>query len=332
VNQISVARAVRDYAALQPRFRQAANAGVEVLTELLNEVGINYLSVTGRAKAIASFAAKASREKAGRREFRDPLAQIGDLIGIRVITYVRSDVAAVVAALGDELQILDDRDLGEETASEGRFGYSSRHLQVAMPPSLRTAFPDLADRQVQIQIRTVLQHAWAEFEHDIRYKGSVPPEHLAEFNRRFILAAGLLELADGEFSAIRDRLREGVGEVTETVDDDPRISAPELAAFLAGQYADAGWSRTDHYEWIGGLVLELGITSLSELAGIIRTVDTHAINRAMSYRHPTGAVRRLDDALLMAFGAKYLSLNGNAHRVDLLRQRLARFEAASVSD
>ena len=39
------------------------------------------------------------------------------------------------------------------------------------------------------QVRTVLQHAWAEFEHDIRYKGTVPAEHASEFDRRFTLAA-----------------------------------------------------------------------------------------------------------------------------------------------
>jgi ppGpp synthetase/RelA/SpoT-type nucleotidyltranferase len=58
-----------------------------------------------------------------------------------------------------------------------------------------------------VQIRTVLQHAWAEFEHDIRYKGTIPDEHAPDLDRRFTLAAGLLELADREFSTIRDRLQ-----------------------------------------------------------------------------------------------------------------------------
>ena len=148
-----------------------------------------------------------------------------------------------------------------------------------------------------MQLRTVLQHAWAEFEHDIRYKGRVPPEHASEFDRRFTLAAGLLELADQEFSAIRERLRGAAP--TETADDDPRIAPGELAAFLAGQYADAGWSRTDHYAWISGLLLELGITTLVELAELLRATDEAAIGARMDYRYPPGAVRRLDDALLV---------------------------------
>ncbi len=155
----------------------------------------------------------------------------------------------------------------------------------------------------QIQIRTVLQHAWAEFEHDIRYKGTVPQALAPDLNRRFTLAAGLLELADREFEVIRDRIREQMAdEAPETDETDPRIGNQELAAFLAGHYPDAGWSRDDHYTWISGLLLELGITSLRELADLLSGVDSAAIADRMGYKYPPGAVRRLDDALLAQFG------------------------------
>jgi hypothetical protein len=105
---------------------------------------------------------------------------------------------------------------------------------------------------------------------------------------------------------------------------DPRIGAQDLATFLAGAYSDAGWSRTDHYEWVSGLLLELGITSLDELSALLSSVDSAAINARMGYRYPPGAVRRLDDALLALFGERYLSLHGNAHREALLRARLGK--------
>ncbi len=179
---------------------------------------------------------------------------------------------------------------------------------------------------VQVQVRTVLQHAWAEFEHDIRYKGTVPDEHASEFDRRFTLAAGLLELADQEFTAIRERLRAPVpGDEADDIDpDDPRIAPRELAAFLAGQYADAGWSRPDHYTWISGLLLELGVTSLMELGEVLRGADDSGIPARMDYRYPPGAVRRLDDTLLAGFGQRYVDLHGNADRRTALTTRLQR--------
>lgn len=319
--------AVREYAALQPELVLAADLLVRLVTAILDDAGINYLTVSGRAKSVTSFAGKAARQVGGRPVYPDPVRDITDQIGVRVITYVHGDVRAVADLLHDQLVVHDDRDLGEETASEGRFGYASRHLQVGLDDAAagQPGNELLRGRQAQVQIRTVLQHAWAEFEHDIRYKGSIPDEHSRDFDRRFTLAAGLLELADREFSTIRDRLRAGApGVVTDAEGDDPRITPRDLAAFLAGQFADAGWSRTDRYAWMSGLLLELGITSLTELSDALREVDADALTRRMTYRYPPGAVRRLDDALLHVFGEAYVGLHGNADRVPALRARLAR--------
>ncbi|WP_292605636.1 (p)ppGpp synthetase [Nocardioides sp. REDSEA-S30_B4] len=318
---------MRRYAEDHAAVTEATERYVELVTSILDEAGINYLTVTGRAKSVASYAAKVARTVDGRPVYPDPQRDITDQIGLRVITYVHSDVQAVVDLLDDQVAVHDDRDLGEETASEGRFGYASRHLLVGLHPEQegRPEHRALRGRQAQVQIRTVLQHAWAEFEHDIRYKGSIPEEHVSEFDRRFTLAAGLLELADREFTAIRDRLREGTGDQpAEPEDDDPRLSPRDLAAFLAGQYPDAGWSRTEHYAWIARTVLELGITSLKDLGEIVRPVDTATLMERMDYRYPPGAVRRLDDALLWALGERYVELQTNRERVDALRSRLAR--------
>ena len=326
-----VHRAVQEYAEKHPELSAATEGFVALVTTLLDDAGINYLSVTGRTKSVASFAAKAARTVDGRPLFTDPLEEITDQIGVRVITYLHSDVAAVADLLDDQLRVLDDRDLGQETAREGRFGYASRHLLVA-PGETRSGpatYERLRGRRAQVQIRTVLQHAWAEFEHAIRYKGTIPEEHVSDLDRRFTLAAGLLELADREFSLIQDRLQTAVAEKQPEADvSDPRISAQDLATFLAARYVDAGWSRPDHYTWISGLLLELGITSLDELGGMLTSVDTTAINARMGYRYPPGAVRRLDDALLAVFGTRYLALHGNAHREALLRARLEKLRAA----
>jgi predicted RNase H-like nuclease/ppGpp synthetase/RelA/SpoT-type nucleotidyltranferase len=319
-----VREAVRAYAALQEELAIAGDQAITLVTTILDEAGINYLSVTGRIKSVESFAGKAARRIEGQLVYTDPLIDITDQIGVRVITYVQSDVIAVADLLHDQTVVKDDRDLGKITASQGRFGYASRHILLALDAARegQAEYEQLHARLISVQVRTVLQHAWAEFEHDIRYKGTVPAEHASEFDRRFTLAAGLLELADREFSTIRDRLQSGPAAPTERADDDPRIEPRELAAFLAGQYADAGWSRTDHYLWISGLLLELGITSVDELSDVLRPVSDLDLNDRMAYKYPPGAVRRLDDALLAAFGDKYVRLHGNAHRAALLRQRL----------
>ncbi|GAA1159716.1 GTP pyrophosphokinase [Ornithinicoccus hortensis] len=320
-----VRHAVRDYAARFPELSEATERFTSLITRMLDDAGINYLSVTGRTKSVASFAGKAVRQEDGVPLYRDPLREITDQMGVRVITYLATDVAAVAELVSAELTVLDDRDMGRETAAEGQWGYNSRHILVSLDPSAELAPEDemLRGRSLSLQVRTILQHAWAEFEHDIRYKGHLPEEHAPDLNRRFTLAAGLLELADREFTAIRDRIQETLTDQQSEQDpSDPRIGAKELATFLAGQFADAGWSKTDHYSWISGLLLELGITSLEELSGLLASVDSAAITDRMGYRYPPGAVRRLDDALLAVFGAHYVALHGNDDRRPLLQERL----------
>lgn len=335
MDSVSVVReAVRTYAEVQPSAAELARRLAAWLTTVLDDAGINYLNISWRGKGVASFAAKTGKvSAAGQAAYPDPLRDITDQIGVRVVTYVSSDVAAVADLIRDQLDVVDDKDLGQATASEGRFGYVSRHLQVALDP-LWVGDPPVTGLSVpsaQVQLRTVLQHAWAEFEHDVRYKGTVPDALAPGMNRRFTLAAGLLELADREFQVIRDQLRAEMAEVMPEADpSDPRIATEELAAFLNGQYPDAGWSRTDHYGWMSGLLLELGITSLRELGGLLGAVDTAAIAAQLGYKYPPGAVRRLDDALLAVFGDRYLRLRGNAHRENLLRLRLERLRGAGA--
>ncbi len=314
----SVREAIAAYSERRPALVTATDHYQDLVTTLLDDAGINYLSVTARTKSVASFAAKADRTVDGQRLYTDPLAEITDQIGLRVITYIRDDVAAVANLLGNEMQLLDDRDMGLETASAGRWGYASRHLLVAMSGQQYPA---------SIQVRTVLQHAWAEFEHEIRYKGTIPDEDAPDLDRRFTLAAGLLELADSEFSAIRDRLRTTHADrsgdpAPAQLSGDPRIATPVLATYLGNRFPDAGWSRTDHYTWMSGLLVELDIDSLDDLDTVLDRIDTEAVNTAMDYRYPAGAVRRLDDALLASFGKRYITLSGNAHRVEQLENRL----------
>ena len=328
--------AIAAYARRRPRLVDASERFTRAVIQMLDDAGINYLTVEGRTKSIESFAAKAHRTVDGALLYGDPLAEITDQIGVRVITYLLSDVQAVADLLSDQLVLISDRDMGQETASEGRFGYASRHLLIALDEPSAAAEQESEAQPAQVQIRTVLQHAWAEFEHDIRYKGNVPEEHAPDLDRRFTLAAGLLELADREFSTIRDRLQADMradqsNRAVAAEDDDPRIAAPELASFLAGQYADAGWSRTDHYAWISGLLLELGIASLEELRGVLNRVDEETVLAAMGYRYPPGAVRRLDDALLAQYADAYVNLTGNRDRRELLRNRLVKLTGPDLN-
>lgn len=81
----------------------------------------------------------------------------------------------------------------------------------------------------EIQIRSVLQHAWAEIEHDIGYKSEITIPK--EMRRSFSRIAGLLEIADKEFDSIRQALKEYENNVHVQIDDD-NFSDSELDAVI----------------------------------------------------------------------------------------------------
>jgi putative GTP pyrophosphokinase len=65
-----------------------------------------------------------------------------------------------------------------------------------------TEYRAFGSRKAEIQIRSILQHAWAEIEHDLGYQRKIAVP--AEVRRRFSRIAGILELVDQEFIGLRD--------------------------------------------------------------------------------------------------------------------------------
>ncbi len=115
------------------------------------------------------------------------------------------------------------------------FGYLSVHF-VASLSDQRLALSEYGrfkDYTAEIQIRSILQHAWAEIEHDLGYKNpnSVP----AEVRRSFSRVAGLLEIADQEFVNIKKQLKQFEDETVQQILSDPhqvRITADNLNYFI----------------------------------------------------------------------------------------------------
>lgn len=185
-----------------------------IIKEILEDSGITFHSVTSRAKDIESFAEKAAKDK-----YTDPKSEILDLAGVRVTAYVESDVDKICEVIEREFSIMEEHSVNKsEILKYNEVGYRSVHY-VASLNSNRVGLPEYRrlDQPFEIQVRTILQHAWAEIEHDRNYKfqGSELPIH-AQIKRRFSLLAANLELIDKEFDAIVKDIDSYSNEVTES--------------------------------------------------------------------------------------------------------------------
>ena len=183
---------LEEYREHLPQFEKVKDSVQAQLKQVFDEAGIIVAAIEGRVKTEKSLAGKLELKGAKYAS----LADITDIIGLRVITFYIDDVGKV-ASIVDRLFKVDwENSVDKRKAHEiDSFGYMSLHYICSMD-----GFP----YRFEIQMRTVLQHAWANMNHDTGYKSGVevPREYLRNLNR----LAGMLELADEQFSHIRNDL------------------------------------------------------------------------------------------------------------------------------
>lgn len=203
-----------------------------LIREILKNAGQKVHSITSRTKQRDSFSRKIKPQESSYRE----IADITDIAGVRIITYFEDDVDVVAEIVKREFILDMDNSIDKREALEpDRFGYLSLHYVVELDDN-RTGlieykrFPHL---KAEIQIRSILQHAWAEIEHDLGYKTklSIPKEIRRQFSR----VAGLLEIADNEFISIRKKLDDYSKSVVKKIEKSPgdvEINSASLKAFI----------------------------------------------------------------------------------------------------
>lgn len=198
----------------------------------LHAANISFHSVQFRVKDERS-AERKLQLKANRYE---SCADLMDLLGIRVITYFPDAVDAVAAVLEREYSInWEHSEDKRQLLDPDQFGYLSKHYVVRLSDARKklVEYSELGDRCFEVQIRSVLQHAWAEIEHDLGYKAGGLPDPI---RRRFARVAGLLETADEEFRALRDTIvqyREAAGATIESAPDTLPLDQATIDALIA---------------------------------------------------------------------------------------------------
>lgn len=174
-----------------------------LVKELMDINGINYQSITCRTKDEKSLLNKLERKK---YKYKD-LKEISDISGIRIITYYSDSVDKVAQIISEQFEVDTENTIDKRKALDpDRFGYLSLHYVVSLKKD-RLNLPEYSmfkDLKLEIQIRSISQHTWAEIEHDLGYKSEIGLPK--DIRRDFYRLAGLLELVDKEFIEIRDKL------------------------------------------------------------------------------------------------------------------------------
>ena len=188
------------YESLLPVYSQMEKVVPEKLKEVFDDAGIIIAALEHRIKTGSSLAGKL-KLKGGK--YKDIL-DITDLVGIRVITFYIDDVDKVASIVERLFDVDWENSIDKRKAHEiDSFGYLSLHYICRIPERLYRdpGHPELNKIRFEVQMRTVLQHAWANMNHDTGYKSGV--EIPTIYMRNMSRLAGILELVDDEFSRIR---------------------------------------------------------------------------------------------------------------------------------
>lgn len=180
----------------RPRYEDLCGEVAYILEKRLREGGVEFSAVTRRAKTLESFAEKTSRKK-----YEDPFSEMTDMAGVRVVYLYTSDFARIEEVIRSEFEVVEKVDKVSEQGAD-KFGYGAVHFLVRLGrKSSGARYDDLKSLTCEVQVRTVLQDAWAIIDHHLAYKQeSAIPQVL---RRRMNSLVGLFETADDQFDRIR---------------------------------------------------------------------------------------------------------------------------------
>jgi ppGpp synthetase/RelA/SpoT-type nucleotidyltranferase len=194
-----VAELENRYRLLRPAYEGYGSELARILERLTSLAGIPVAAIESRAKSVEGFLIKT---RSGR--YDSPLEDITDLAGVRVVTHYSDDVAKVERLIRDEFRVDDERSENKaEALPPNAIGYSDVHLIVGLDER-RCSLPefrDFKDLVAEVQIRTLLQHAWDVVSWRYFYKSQ--EEAPRELHVQLANLGAILRNADSQFAGLR---------------------------------------------------------------------------------------------------------------------------------
>jgi putative GTP pyrophosphokinase len=130
--------------------------------------------ISARAKSIERFLDKAFKVEEGKLKYADPMNEITDQVGARIVTLYVNDVEKVRQIILEYFGAIEELEIKPSEANQ--FDYEGRHFTLFIPEDVKTNIPkEFCPKFFELQIKTVFQHAWGEANHDLAYKPKAKP-------------------------------------------------------------------------------------------------------------------------------------------------------------
>lgn len=190
------------YFQLLPDFEKDLLALYQKIRSLIDNHGMA-VTIKYRIKRLDNYCEKLRRIS---RVQGTDLLQITDLLGIRIICPFLEDLETVEQLISANFDIMEMEHKAEQHSFR-EFGYDSVHLLIRTPDSTARIKLPHSSPACEVQLRTILQEAWAEVEHELVYKSDIAIPNLS-IRRKLASLNASLTLSDLIFQEIRDNQKE----------------------------------------------------------------------------------------------------------------------------
>lgn len=259
---------IKSFLDVRPVYEQLCTEVEYILRKRVGERAVQTSFIGSRAKTLNSFL-----EKLTRKHYKKPFNEVTDFAGARVVCLYNNDINAIAEIIHDEFEVIEEVNKLEEL-EENKFGYIGRHFIVKLgKKSSGARYDDLRSLNCEIQVRTVVQDAWAIIQHHMAYKNEsdVPSTLIRKLNS----LAGLFETVDDQFELIRSQRDTYVKEIRESkgVADkflENELNLDTLVEYLKWKYKDRDLAS---FEGQPSLLLEIlmgrNISTLREIENLL---------------------------------------------------------------
>jgi putative GTP pyrophosphokinase len=260
----------------------ASSAERFIIHSLINEA-IECPLIISRAKDFESFAEKMERKKYSHPE------EMTDIAGIRIVCFVLSDVKLVSSIIEQIFYVDWDNsvDKFKELVEKGKMGYRGTNYVVKCKQDTfedNERYEEFKDIPFEVQIRSLLDYAWGEIEHDRNYKLAEEFPRESNIPRRFEALAGALETLDYSFDSLARETQQYAKPITNRIhkgDLNIPISPLSLREFLTINFREVPGFRP-YFVSIDKVLDELNslqIRTISELNKMIPNKYKEACKR-----------------------------------------------------
>ncbi|HKB65270.1 MAG TPA: hypothetical protein VKC61_05400 [Pyrinomonadaceae bacterium] len=265
MNELDEKTLASHFQARQHIYEQLRVEALFIANQALEDAGIKIHSISARIKTTESFL-----DKAKAKELREPLNDIHDIVGLRVVCLFLSDIGPIGNLIRDRfLVIAEDNKI--EAADASSFAYMSLHFDVTMKKEHQgPRYDQISGLPFEIQVRTIAMDAWANVSHYLSYKSDkdVP----SELRKDFYALSGLFYVADRHFEMFYDtskssqkRMVELFAKANKGKKAEQEINFDTVRAYLASKFPKRKRSGSSAISDLVDELVQSGFTSIGEV-------------------------------------------------------------------